>query len=175
MEIVKRSPLPYRSLVAPTGASGRGIAYIEDPSNPGKAILADGSKPIAGFVTRPIKAGGPDLGDDVFPNRAERPFSDSDPYGADANMISLEQGEEVEAEGYDPDHVNGNLFSGTGADAAKTLNSSTPLQTLCSFKNGQFCVGVTGQFCEWMLVELKTPMIAGNVRARFVRVDGVTK
>ena len=174
-EITKRSPLPYVSLVAPTGAKGRGIAYIEDNTNPGNAILADGSKPIAGFITRPIKAGGPDLGDDVFPNRIERPFSDSDPYGADANMITLEQAEEVEAEAYDPLQVAGYLYSGTGGNAGKTINASTALNTQCSFRNGQFSVAVSGDYCEWLLVALPTPMVSGNVRARFIKVRGVVK
>jgi hypothetical protein len=171
-EITKRSPLPYKSLVAPTGSSGRGIAYIEDPANPGNAILADGSAPIAGFVTRPILAGGPTLADDVFPNRLERPFSDSDPYGVGANMISLEQAEEVEAEGYDPLHVNGFLYSGTGGNAAKTITASTALKTPCSFRNGQFSVGVTGDYCEWLLQQIMPPQITGNVRARFIKVAG---
>lgn len=175
-EITKRSPLPYKSLVAPTGSKGRGIAFIEDTSNPGKAILADGSQPIAGFVTRSIKAGGPDLGDDVFPNRIERPFSDTDPYGADSNMISLEQGEEVEAEGYDPDCVNGFLYSGTGGNAAKTITASTALKTPCSFYNGQFSVGITGQYCEWMLIENSIePQISGNLRCRFQKLPGAIK
>ena len=174
-EITKRSPLPYKSLVAPTGSSGRGIAYIEDPANPGNAILADGSEPIAGFVTRNILAGGPTLANDVFPNQLERPFSDSDPYGVSANMISLEQAEEVEAEGYDPNHVNGFLYSGTGGNAAKTITPSTALKTLCSFRNGQFSVAVTGDVAEWMLQEIQTPLVAGNVRARFIKVHGDIK
>lgn len=174
-EVLKRSPLPYRSLVAPTGSKGRGIAFIEDTANPGKAILADGSQPFAGFVTRPIKAGGPDLNDDVFPNRAERPFSDTDAFGADSNMISLENAEEVEAEGYDPNCVNGFLYSASGGNAAKSILPGTALKTKCSFYNGQFSVGVTGQYCEWMLIEKNiTPMVSGNLRCRFIKIPGCT-
>lgn len=170
MEITKRSPLPYRSLVAPTGASGKGRAYIEDPANPGNAIVADGSKPFAGFVTRPINAGGQTLGDLVYPNRMELPFMDSDPYGAGANMISLEFAEEVVAEGYDALGINGFLYSGAG----KTITAATAAKTKCSFRNGQFCIAASTDYAEWLLEDATlTPMVAGNVRARFTKIYGV--
>jgi len=170
-EITKRSPRPYKSLVAPTGASGRGIAYIEDPALPGTAKLADGTITNGGFVTRPILAGGPGLADAIFPNRIELPFSDSDPYGTGANMISLEHAEEVEAEGYDPLHVNGFLYSGAG----KTITAATPIGTEVSFRNGQFCIAVAGDVVEWEVTEFVSPMIAGNVRVRFTAVHGYVK
>ena len=165
-EITKRSPRPYKSLVAPTGAAaGRGTAFIEDPNNPGQGLKADGTAPIAGFVTRPILVGGPTLADAVMPNRIELPFTDGD-------YISLEQAEEVEAEGYDPANVNGSLYSGSGANAAKTITGATTPGTRCSFRNGQFSVAVAGDYSEWLLQEIKTPMVAGNVRARFVLIEG---
>lgn len=164
-EITKRSPQGYRSLVAPTGASsGRGIAYIEDTSNPGNAIVADGSMPIAGFVTRSILLGGPTVSDIVFP-RIELPFEDG-------TAASFEQAEEVQAEGYDAAHVNGHLYSSTGGDSALTITGSTPVKTLCSFRNGQFCIADTGDYAEWMLVEQLTPRVTGNVRCRFTKVHG---
>lgn len=173
MEITKRSPLPYNSLVAPTGASGKGVAYMEDPATAGNAILADGTKPAAGFVTRPIVSGGQTLGDLVYPNRLELPFQDSDPYMSGVNMLSLEQAQEVVAEGYDPLHVNGNLYSGTGGNAGKSILPGTAVKTKCSFFNGQFCVGVTGQYCEWIIEEIGiAPMIAGNLRVRFSKLPG---
>ena len=165
-EITKRSPRPYKSLVAPTGAAGgRGTAFIEDPANAGKALEADGSAPIAGFVTRPILVGGPTLADAIMPNRTDLPFADGD-------YISLEQAEEVEAEGYDPANINGFLYSGTGGNAAKTITAATTIGTRCSFRNGQFSVAVTGDYSEWLLQEIKPPMVAGNVRARFVLIEG---
>ena len=174
-EITKRSGRPYRSLTAPTvamGAAGRGIAFIEDPAAAGVAKLADGSAPIAGFVTRPILAGGPTLADAVMPNRIELPFSDGSGTGdsvAGSNIFSLEQAEEVEAEAYDATLVSGNLYTGSGA---LTITAATPIQTRCSFRNGQFCIAASGDYSEYLLQEIETPMVAGNVRARFTKVEG---
>ena len=94
-EIVKRSPHPMKSLLLPAAAAAtRGVAYMEDTATPGSAKLADGTVPIAGFVTRPVLIGGPTIADAVMPNRLELPFAAAD-YG------SFEQGEEVEvAEGF---------------------------------------------------------------------------
>jgi hypothetical protein len=166
-EITKRSGRPYRSLIAPTGAAGRGTAYIEDPASAGHAILADGSLPIAGFVTRPILAGGPTLADAVMPNRIELPFSDGTQGAGDDGMISLEQGEEVQAEGYDA--TSGYLYSGSGA---LTIAVGTPIGTRCSFTNGKFCIAQSTQVAEYYLAEIMTPIVAGNVRARFTLIEG---
>lgn len=167
-EITKRSPRAYKSLVAPLGAAaGRGIAYIEDPANPGNAILADGSAPFAGFVTRPILVGGPTLADAIMPNRIELPFQDGQP-------ITMEYADEVQAEGYDPACVNGFLYSGTGASAANTITSATQAQTKCTFMNGQFAVAASGDWAEWTLAQIMPQaQVQGNVRARFTRIEGV--
>jgi hypothetical protein len=166
-EITKRSPRPYRSLVAPLGAAGRGTAYIEDPANPGSAKLADGTLPIAGFVTRPILAGGPTLADAIMPNRIELPFSDGTQGNGDDGMISLEQAEEVQAESYDGS--SGYLYSGSGA---LTITAATPINTRCSFTNGKFCIAQSTQVAEYYLAEIMTPQIAGNVRGRFTLIEG---
>jgi hypothetical protein len=161
-EITKRSPRPYKSLVAPVGvAAGRGIAFIEDPANPGKAIVADGSLNIAGFVTRPVKVGGPTIEDAVLPNRIELPFEDG-------KEISLEHAEEVEAEGYGV-----GLYSGTGA---KTLAGDTAIGTECSFQGGRFSIAATGDTAEYYLAEIKAAVDAANTfRARFVLIQGQVK
>jgi hypothetical protein len=161
----------YRSLLAPTGVgAARGIAYIEDPNNPGNAKLADGSLPIAGFVTRNIQVGGPTLGDSIYPLRIELPFQDG-------TQISLEQAEMVSAEGYDPTTLAGNLYSGTGVASGTGLNSqitaATPTGTRCSFLNGQFCVAGVGQYTEFYLAAFEPPALPQDTfRCRFVRTAG---
>lgn len=161
---------PYNSLIAPSGSgAARGIAYIESLSNPGYAQLADGTAPIAGFVTRPVLVGGPTLGDAIFPNRLELPFQDGQP-------ISLEQAEQVSAEGYDPLGINGNLYSGTGNGGSATITAATPTGTKISFYNGQFCVANTGQYYEWMLQAIEPAAVPTNgFRCRFTKVEGNIK
>jgi hypothetical protein len=168
-EITKRSPRPYRSLIAPSGAAGRGIAFIEDATKAGYAKLSDGTAPLAGFVTRPIVAGGPTLADAIMPNRIELPFSDGTgtfDSVAEANQISLEQAEEVQAEGH---AASGYLYSGNGS---YTILASTPIGTRCSFVNGKFCIAQTSQVAEYILAEVMTPSVAGNVRGRFTLIGG---
>lgn len=174
-EITKRSPRPYRSLIAPAGAAGRGIAFIEDGTTAAVngiryAKLSDGTAPLAGFVTRPIKAGGPTLEDAVYPNRIELPFSDGTGTGDDiagSNIISLEQAEEVQAEGHG---ASGYLYSGSGSN---TIVAGTPIGTRCSFLNGKFSIATTAQIAEFELAEIiTTPAVAGNVRARFTLIAG---
>jgi hypothetical protein len=169
-EITKRSGRPYRSLIAPTGAAGRGMAYIEDPASAGHAKLSDGSLPLGGFVTRPILAGGPTLADAILPNRIELPFSDGTGTGDDiagSNIISLEQAEEVQAESHDA--TSGYLYSGSGA---LTIAVGTPIGTRCSFTGGKFCIAQSTQVAEYYLAEILTPIAAGNVRARFTLIGG---
>ena len=162
-EIVKRSPHPMKSLLLPSGAAAtRGVAYMEDTATPGSAKLADGTVPIAGFVTRPVLVGGPTLADAVMPNRIELPFTAGE-YG------SFEAGEEVEAETWGEQ-----VYSGTGGNAAKTLTGATAVGTKISFYAGQFCVAVTGQYAEYYLAEQKTPVVSTNTfRVRMVRILGV--
>jgi len=146
-EVTKRSSRPYRSLTGVTGLNAaRGTAFIEDPANPGFAKLADGTLPIAGHITRNAQVGGPTIADAIMPNRIELTFADTD-------FQSFELAEEVQAEGYGPNAslasnvatggqciTTGNdisggavqtgtvqygafLYSGTGANAAKTITA----------------------------------------------------
>jgi hypothetical protein len=161
-EITKRSPRPYRSLLLPASAAAtRGTAYIEDTANPGKAKLADGTLPIAGFVTRPVLVGGPTINDAIMPNRIELPFADGD-YG------SFEHAEEAEAETYGEQ-----LYSGSGGNAAKTITAATPIGTKCSFVGGMFSVAQSNQVAEYYLAEIKPAALPTNsFRARFVLFQG---
>ena len=180
-EVTKRSSRPTRSLSGVTGLNAaRGIAFIEDPANPGFAKLADGTLPIAGFVTRNVQVGGPSLADAVMPNRIEVPFADTD-------FLSFELAEEVQCEGYGAIAAlagaaatggqvltNGVpmaggavqtgtvqwgafLYSGSGANAAKTLTGATAIGTKVSYVGGQFCVAQTGQYAEWYLAQILPP------------------
>lgn len=157
-EITKRSMRQYKSLVVPAGvAAARGTAYIEDPAHPGKAKLADGSLPIAGFITRDARVGGPALEDMIF-TRLEGPFTS----GEDA---SFEHAEEVEAEG---EH----LYSGNGGTA---IAANTAIGIRCSFLDGKFVTAAAAQTAEYYLAEIKAACVPPNTfRARFVRLEGQT-
>jgi len=180
-EVTKRSSRPTRSLTGVTGLNAaRGIAFIEDPANPGFAKLADGSLPIAGFITRNAQVGGPTVADAILPNRIEMPFADTD-------FQSFELAEEIQAEGYGAlatlasnvatggqvitaaNAVAGSavqtgtvqwgafLYSGSGANAAKTITGATAIGTKVSYIGGQFCVAQTGQYAEWYLAQILPP------------------
>jgi len=172
-EITKRSPRPYRSLVLPTGANaGRGQAYMEEPANPGNAIPATGTVPIAGFVTRNVLIGGPTLADAIYPNRIELPFQDG-------TAGSFEQAEEVEAEGYgatfngDTQATGAYLYSGTGGTAGNTISNATATGTRASFLNGQFCVATTGMYSEYYITAILPPNNPANTfRVRFGLIAG---
>jgi hypothetical protein len=196
-EITKRSPRPYRSLAGVAGLNAaRGTAFIEDEANPGFAKLADGTVPIAGFITRNAQVGGPTIADAIMPNRIELPFADTD-------MQSFEQAEEVQAEGYGPNATlgtnggggqslgggnivgpsnnNGNvviggayLYSGSGANAAKTITGATTIGTKCSFIGGQFSVAQPGQIAEYVLAQILPPSRPdiNTFRCRFTLMSG---
>src|ERR1035437_4527473 len=100
--ILKRSPRPVNSLLTPAVAALRGVA-MQESAIAGTAELADGSKPFAGFQTRPSLVGGPTVGDIIYPGRLELPFAT----GEDG---SYEFGEQVEAEG--SDYIDSGLTSG---------------------------------------------------------------
>jgi len=197
-EVTKRSSRPIRSLSGVTGLNAaRGIAFIEDPANPGFAKLADGTLPIAGFITRNAQVGGPSIADAILPNRLELPFADTD-------FQSFEQAEEIQAEGYGSIATLGSaattggqaitaggnvggvgaqagtvqwgafLYSGTGANAAKTLTAATAIGTKVSYIGGQFSVAVAGQVAEFYLAQVLPPSRPdlNTFRCRFVLLDG---
>ena len=197
-EVTKRSSRPTRSLTGVTGLNAaRGIAFIEDPVNPGFAKLADGTLPIAGFVTRNVQVGGPTIADAILPNRIELAFADTD-------FLSFELGEEVQCEGYGSIATLGSaaptggqaittggnvggvgaqagtvqwgafLYSGSGANAAKTLTGATAIGTKVSYVGGQFCVAQTGQYAEWYLAQILPPSRPdlNTFRVRLVLIAG---
>ena len=199
-EVTKRSSRPYRSLTGVTGLNAaRGTAFIEDPANPGFAKLADGTLPIAGHITRNAQVGGPTIADAIMPNRIELTFADTD-------FQSFELAEEVQAEGYGPNAslasnvatggqciTTGNdisggavqtgtvqwgafLYSGTGANAAKTITAATATGTAVSFTNGQFCVAQAGQVAEYYLAQILPPSRPdlNTFRCRFVLMAGIS-
>jgi hypothetical protein len=175
-EVTKRSSRPIRSLAGVAGLNAaRGIAFIEDPANPGTAKLADGTLPVAGFVTRNCQVGGPTISDAVLPNRIELPFADTD-------FQSFEQAEEVQAEGYgDPAtmangavQVGAYLYQDSGANAALTLTANTAIGTRVSFRNGQFCVAAGGDVSEYYLAQILPPSRPdlNTFRCRFALLAG---
>jgi hypothetical protein len=197
-EVTKRSSRPTRSLAGVTGLNAaRGIAFIEDPANPGCAKLADGTLPIAGFITRNAQVGGPTIADAILPNRLELPFADTD-------FQSFELAEEVQCEGYGAIAAlaggaatggqvltNGVpmaggavqtgtvqwgafLYSGSGANAAKTITGATAIGTKVSYVGGQFCVAQTGQYAEWYLAQILAPWRPdlNTFRVRLVLIAG---
>lgn len=152
-EITRRSPRPVRSGLTPAAAAIRGIA-MQESAVAGTMELADGSKPFAGFMTRPTVVGGPVLGDIVYPGRLELPF-------ATGEEGSWEFAEEVEAEG------------STYLDAA--LIAAPTLKAPLTFTAGKFDLAAAADLAEFVLVESMTPMVAGNVRIRAVPIDGWIK
>jgi len=173
--VTKRSSRPIRSLSGVAGLNAaRGIAFIEDPAHPGTAKLADGTLPIAGFVTRNCLVGGPTISDAVLPNRLELPFSDTD-------FQSFEQAEEVQAEGYgDPATMaNGSVQVGAylysdQANPALVITDKTPVGTRASFRNGQFSAAATGDVAEYYLAQILPPSRPdlNTFRCRFVLFTG---
>lgn len=143
----------YGTLTAPAAVAALiGTAYQEG-ATAGQAVLADGSSPIIGFVTRDIVVGGPTLADSIMPGRTALPFQDG-------RVISTEYAQEYEAEG-----VDYLITSGPGA-----LTSGTALKTAVSFSGGKTCKAVSGQIAEFILVDKPTPLVGGALRMRFRRL-----
>ncbi len=153
------TPTPDGSLVAGTVVNERGVAF-QFNSTDGQAVLADGTKAFAGFLTRRTKVGGPSLEDVVYPGRTELPFVAGGP-------ASFEYAEEVEVEG--APGVNSTWLIGTGAGA---ISATTAAETKLSFSGGAFCVAQTGQNAEFELVAQLTPETSGNVRFRARKLTG---
>lgn len=178
--ITKRSAKRYGTYLCPSGSAPRGTAYIENTSSAGAVTAADGTLPIAGFVTRAIVSGGPTLADTVFPNHINQPFGAPAvpaagepgllPNAGDGSMITLEFADEFEAEGADY------IYSGSAGNAAKTLNENTALKTAVSFYAGKACVAVSGQWVDYLLLEVKDAVDSDNAaRFRFVKCEAFLK
>lgn len=162
-EITKRSRRPNYSmlntpnlgLAAGTVQNARGVAFQESITAD-TAELANGVAPILGFVTRIIMAGGPQLGDSIYPGRIELPTL----AGQEA---SFEYAEEIEAEGTD-------YICGTGV---RTIDNTTAPRTPLSFDLGRFCKAQAGQLAEFELTTQLTPRDSTNVcRIRARRLTG---
>jgi len=149
-EIKIRSARTNRDLLSPAAAAAlQGIA-MQESATAGTAELADGSKPIAGFLTRAVTVAGPIITDHIF-TRLGLPTKAGEP-------ASLEDAEEFEAEG---DDFIDNVVTGTA------------LKTRVTFAAGKVQIALTGDYAEFMLVEKDmTPEVTGNFRARFQRIAG---
>jgi hypothetical protein len=130
----------------------RGTALGPHATLPENADLADGQNWL-GFVDRDVTPSGPVLGDSVYPNRLELPYTLG-------GYVSIEKADEVEAEG--PTFL---LTSGVGA-----LTNLTAVDTPVSFDGGRF-YAAQGSDQKWFRVSANnlTPVIAGNLRMRFER------
>lgn len=140
-EFIIRRPYPgYRKSIIIPFATVRGKAIMVDPADPTKGKLAESA--LAGFVTRDVRDGGPDVMDraQVFPGRLELPF-------AKDQECTLELADAVECEG--DEYV---LQAGTGA-----ITSATPINTKLSFVDGKFRASQVGDIDYFLLTKLPTP------------------
>lgn len=153
-EIIRSHRNRNISLLTPVAAAMRGQAYQES-ATAGTAELADGTKPLTGFVTRDVVVGGPTLGDAIYPGRLELPFKAGD-------EASFEKGEAVEAEGGDFIIL---------APASNGLDASTALETDLSFSAGKFIVAAGAAKKFYRLKEIKTPEVEGNLRIRVEAIN----
>lgn len=129
-DIIRISRSRNISLILPAGAAKRGTAYQDaGGTSLGTAELADGTKPLAGFVTREVKASGPTLNDVVFEDYLQ-PFRGG-------QEGSLEKFEELEVEG--TDYIDASITSGTA------------LQTDLSFTAGKLGTKGGGQIAFYRL------------------------
>ncbi len=160
-QITISSPSERRALTLPASAAApRGAAYQES-ATAGTAELADGTVPIAGFVTRAVRTTGITvdevmLVDGVVPITGEPGFI---PYTA-GNVASMENAEQVDVEGTDY------LDSVTGSEALKTE---------FAFSGGKFKAAVSTNLVEFILTAKPTARESGNVRCVFTRVPGYKK
>lgn len=141
---LRSSPSKRRSLLTPNAAALRGN-FFQESATAGTAEVADGSKPLAGFVTRDVVVGGPVLGDHIYPGRIDLPFTA-------AQEASFEMPESFEAEGADFFQVGG-----TGPVVA-----GTALQTELAFVLGKLRIAQTADIVEYVIVEQQTAKNAAN-------------
>ncbi len=148
-EITRRAPGKNISLLTPAIAAAalRGVMFQES-ATAGIAELADGTRMIAGHVTRDVNIGGPVLGDIIYPNRTELPFTAT-------QEASFERSEQVEVEG--ASYIDASVTAGTA------------IETQLSFLAGKFSTVGSGQRAFYVLREVMTPETAGNLRIRVQR------
>jgi len=174
-EVIRRGPRPNKTVTLPAAATApAGTAYQEasstnaespaDQDFSGGCVLADGTRPFGGFVTREIIIGVP------VPTYAELSVGGNPSLPLETQFSaggegSLEDADEYVAEG------TGYLSSGNGA---RDITNATAIGTKCSFYGGKTAAAQSGQVAEFELAEIQTPVVPGNVRARFRRLYGVT-
>lgn len=162
-EIKVRSPRPNISLTLPATAAVKGIA-MQESDVAGVAELADGSRPIVGFLcTDAVSQANFDawylkntalaahIGSTAVPGGLESPYLVS---GAG----DFEQAEEFEAE---------------GTALINDVDADTALGGLVTFNDGKASEAAAGEIAEFVLVAKGlTPEVSGNFRARFRRLEG---
>jgi hypothetical protein len=154
-DIIRTSPKRLVSLTTPAVAALRGIAFQDSGgATVGTAELADGLKPLAGFLTREVKVGGPTLNDVVFEDYLQ-PFT----AGEEA---SFEKADAFEAEG-------DNYIDNAGGDL---INAATPLESELSFSAGKLCLRQAGQFAFYRLKAFLAVEDAANTIR--IRVEEIT-
>ena len=163
-EIIRKTPRPVVSLKTPASDAGYTLSNgltgylrgtpMQESATPGQAELADGTKPFVGFQARDSQAGGPTLGELILGLILEEHYMAGD-YG------TYEKADEVIAEG-------ANFID-------SSITTGTTVTTPCSFVGGKFSTLSSGQISEWTVAEQMTPMVAGNVRVRFVLTSGSIK
>jgi len=168
-EIVRGpSPRKTKSITMPAAPCLIGTSFIEDFANPGVAKLADGTQPAIGFITRDLITGVPlptigELAGGMIALPAVSPFST----GLDG---STEDADEYICEG--PDYI----YSAGGASdlTAANVAAGVPL----SFRGGKTSKAVSGDYSEYVVQEVLTPLNIGNAygtgypRIRARRVAG---
>ena len=154
-EILIRGPRPNVSLLLPSGAKARGLAFQES-ATAGLAELADGTKPYAGFVTNAVVTAIP------TPTYAE--------LAAPAN-VAAKQLENPFLAGDDGSFEDAEEVIAGGTDYIDTsVNSGVALKTGISFDAGKFKVCAATKLAHFVLVEKVT--IDSLACYRFQRLYG---
>jgi len=180
-QVIRRGPRPNKSVTLPAGitvsagtayqeASGANVQTPADQDFSGGVVLADGTRPFAGFVTRDVAVGVP------VPTYSELSVGGNPSLPLETKFQaggegSLEDADEYECEGSEFISSGTGSSSGTGA---RDISPASAIGSVCSFYNGRTAIAAAGQYGEFELAEIQVPSIPGNMRARFRRIYGVT-
>lgn len=128
--------------------------------------LADGTKPLAGFLTREVTTDGPTVSDHFWSAAAPTPEGKWLEFPEKAgNSVSAQSGLALEVEG--GDYIN------VVSNSASKITSETTVGTRLSFTDGKFCVAQANQHAEFVLVAADlTPEVTGNLRISVTRLAG---
>ena len=150
--------------ILPNAAASVGLAFMVSSvdADTGERTFAVANGKADGFVVRDVRVptdginGNPRTDTEILYNQGlEVAFTGG-------RQGTLEWGCEIEAEG-----TTYLLTSGTGA-----LSTGTAADVKCSFKNGRFYVGQTGDLAQYRVVAQMTPINAGAVRIKFAEIEG---